>query len=182
VREGYLVRIATDPPARIWSGHGDLDIPADAVEAEPATYLGRGALVNVADFQQLINGTAERLEFTLSGVTAETLRMALEDAPEVPNAAVHVGRVDFDQNWQQVGPVEWEATFRADFLRVGSQGSGDDRTRSITLSVGTEDTGRSFAPVAFFTDANQRRRSSDDAIFSHVGNITVGTSRRFGPK
>jgi len=181
-RESYLLRIAADPPARIWSGFGDLEIPADAVEPEPAVYRGAGELLSVPDFQQLVNGTAERIEFSVSGVTEETLRLALEDAPSVRNAAVHVGRIDFDEHWQQIGPVEWEAVFRADVLSVSRQGSGDSPVRTISLSVGTDDTGRSRAPLAFFTDADQRFRSPTDAIFSHVAGIYAGTSRRFGPK
>lgn len=181
VRESYLLRIASDPPARIWSGVGDLEIPADIVEPEAATYLGAGELLSAPDFQQLINGVAERLEFVVSGVSSETLRLALEDAASTKGATIHLGRIDFDANWQQVGPVEWEAVFRADSLSVDSQASNMGRTRSIKLSVGTEDTGRSYAPQAFFTDADQRRRSPTDRFFSHVGGITGGTSRRFGP-
>lgn len=180
VRESYLLRIASDPPARVWSGVGDLEIPADIVEDATATYLGAGQLLSVTDFQHLINGVAERVEFSVSGVNDETVRLALEDAPSVKGAAVHLGRIDFDENWQQLGPVEWEATFRADTLTVDSQGSNGQRTRTITLSVGTSDTGRSYAPMSFFTDSDQRRRSPTDAVFSFVAGINGGTTRRFG--
>lgn len=182
VRESYLLRIASDPPARVWSGFGDLVIPADIVEPEPATYLGGGELLSVVDFQYLINGVAERVEFNVSGVSAETVRLAQEDAYSTRNAAVHLGRIDFDENWQQVGDVEWEAVFRADSLTVESQGNGGARVRTIKLSVGSADTGRSYAPLAFFTDADQRRRSPTDLAFIHVAGITGGTSRRFGSK
>lgn len=181
VRESYLLRIASDPPARIWSGVGDLEIPADIVEAEPALYLGAGELLNAPDFQHLINGVAERIEFSLSGVSAETMRLALEDAPSTKGAAVHLGRVDFDEEWQIIG-VEWEAVFRADFLAVDSAAGDGRRVRTITLSVGSAETGRSYAPQSFFTDADQRQRSPTDSFFSHMGGISNGTTRRFGPK
>jgi hypothetical protein len=177
-RESYLIRIGSSPPARVWSGHGPLIIPADIVEDAPAEYLGAGELLNVPDFQQLINGTAQRLELVVSGVSSETLRLALEDAPTVKNAPVHLGRIDFGPDWQPVGAVEWEAVFRADKLSV----SRDGETRTITLSIGSQDTGRSYSPQAFFTDADQRRRSPTDAIFSHVAGIVTGTTRRFGPR
>jgi hypothetical protein len=177
VRESYLLRIASDPVARVWSGHGDLVIPADIVESAQATYLGAGELLNAPDFQHLINGTAQRLEFRLSGVSSRMLALAVEDAPSVKHAAVHIGRADFGPDWQLVG-VEWEAVFRADSLSVVRE----EATRTIILSIGSEDTGRSRAPNAFFTDADQRQRSSTDAIFSNVGKIYSGTTRRFGPK
>jgi hypothetical protein len=182
MRESFLLRINSSPVARVWSGVGNLTIPADSVEASPATYHGGGAMLNAPDFQQLINGVAERIEFQVSGVTAEMLALAIEDAPSVKGATVNLGRVEFDDNWQQVGSVEWEAVFRADTLSVSSQESEEGRTRTITLSVGTDDTDRSHAPLAFFTDADQRKRSSTDAIFDHVAAINAGTSRRFGPK
>lgn len=181
VRESYLIKIDTPQPARIWSGVHDLIIPADIVEAAPATYLGAGELLAAPDFQQLINGTAERLEFTVSGVSAETLRYALEDAPDVKGATMYVGRVDFDADWQIVA-VEWEATFRCDTLTVDSEGAGGKRVRTIKLSVGSDDTGRSYAPTSYFTDADQRLRSATDAIFSLVSGITRGKSRVFGPR
>lgn len=181
VRESYLIKIDTPEPARVWSGVGPLVIPADIVEAAPATYLGAGELLGVPDFQQLLNGVAERLEISVSGVSDETLRLALEDAPDVANAPMYVGRVDFDANWQIID-VEWEATFRCDCLTVESQAGNGTRIRTLKLSVGTDDTGRSYAPASYFTDADQRLRSATDKIFDHVARISRGTERVFGPR
>jgi hypothetical protein len=180
VRESILIRIASDPVARVWSGLGDLYVPADFVEDEGGIYLGGGELISAPDFEQLINGTAQRLEITVSGVTAETIRLALEDAPSVKGADVYIGTVQFDDDWQQ-GAVTWEGGFRADTLTVNSQAADQGRTRSIALSIGTDDTGRSRAPLAFYTDADQKRRSPTDRFFERVASISAGTSRRFGP-
>ena len=181
MNESFGLRIDALPVARLWSGVGNLPVPADIVEAAPAIYMGAGALLNAPDFQQLINGTAERLEAQISGVTAEAIRLALAEGPSVRNAKVHFVRFDFDDNWQLID-VEYEAVFRADKLTVESQDDeGGGRTRKLTLSIGTEDTNRSRAPLAYFTDQDQRRRSSTDRIFDHVAGITTGTSRRFGP-
>lgn len=180
-RESIVVRIASDPPALLWSGIGPLLIPADIVVPEDAIALGGGELVSVPDFQQLMNGTAERLEFTLSGVSDETVRFALDDAPSVRGARVDIGRTDFDDAWQLIG-VEWEATFEARSLSISRPASdGASITRSISLTIVAGDSTRARAPNAFFTDADQRRRSPTDAIFSHVAGINAGTSRRFGP-
>lgn len=181
LRESFVVRIDCDPPALLWSGVGPILIPADHVIATPSIALGGGNLVSIPDFQQLMNGTAERLSFTLSGVSEETLRLALEDAPSVKGARVDLGRIDFDNAWQIVN-IEWEAVFEARSLSISRPASqGDQITRSITLTIAAGDTTRSRAPLAYFTDADQRRRSATDAIFSHVAGINAGTSRRFGP-
>lgn len=180
MRESYGIRIDCDPPARVWGGVGDLVIPADIVEVAPALYLGAGELLSAPDFQQLINGTAERLNITVSGVNAESQRLALEEAASVKGARVHLVRFDFDDDWQLVG-VEYEAVFRADSVTTDNTASQDGRTRTITLSIGTDNTDRSKAPYAFWTDADQRRRSPTDRFFDHIAGITRGTSRRFGP-
>lgn len=180
-RESIVVRIDCDPPALLWSGLGPLALPADIVIPAPAIALGGGELVSVPDFDQLMNGTAQRLDFTVSGVDQETVRLALEDAPSVKGARVDIGRADFDDAWQLIA-VEWEAVFEARSLSVSRPVSqGGQITRSITLTIVAGDTTRARAPLAFFTDADQRRRSADDTIFSHVAGINGGTSRRFGP-
>jgi len=182
-RESIIVHIACDPPALMWSGLGPLPVPSDAVIPSPTIALGGGELVQVPDFQQLIGGTAERLDFTVSGVSQETVRLALDDAPSVRGAAVNVGTVHFDANWQLTS-IEWEQVFEARSLTV-SRPQADDAgnvTQSITLTIVQGETTRSRAKVAFFTDADQRRRSADDSVFSNVASINAGTSRRFGPK
>lgn len=181
LRESFAIRIETDPVARVWSGHGDLVIPADIVEDEPATYLGAGDLLNAPDFDQGINYTAERIDIQLSGVSSNMVRLALEDAATVRNARVHFMTIRFDQDWQLV-EVEYEAVFRADKITVASQDNDGERNRTITLSIGTEDTNRSRAPLSYFTDQDQRRRSPTDSIFTSVSGINQGTTRSFGPR
>lgn len=181
-RESIIVRIDCDPPALLWSGLGLLPVPADAVVLVDTFALGGGELVSIPDFQQLIGGTAERLDFVVSGVDENTVRLALKDAPSVRGARVDVGTVQFDEAWQ-ISSIEWEAVFEARSLSVSRpQSNGNAITRSITLTIVQGSTTRSRAKLAYFTDADQRRRSATDLVFSHVGGINAGTSRRFGPK
>jgi hypothetical protein len=181
VRESTVLRIASTVPVRIWSGVGDLLVAADDIEPVDSIYLGGAQLISVPDFQQLMNGSADRLEYTLSGVSAQVLALAREEAAGVRGAALDLGTVRFDEDWQQTGVLTWEERFRCDTLTIGGQPSDKGRTRTITLSVGTDDTGRSRAPISIFTDADQRRRSPTDNYFNQVASITAGTSRRFGP-
>jgi len=181
-RESFVFRIETDVPATVWSGHGDLILPADDILSEPVLALGAGELVNLPDFEQLLNGTAQRLEISLSGVSEETLALALDEALQVPGAPVYIGRVRFDENWQMTEPVAWEWTGAGVNLSVSSQDGDDGRVRMLTLVVAAGDTLRKRAALSFFTDADQRRAYPTDAIFSHVAGINAGTSRKWGPK
>lgn len=181
-RESYLLRIDCDPVLRAWTSVGDLAIPADAIEPIGATYRGAGEITGLPNIRMLLNGIAERLDITVSGVNPETLRLAREDAESVKGAAAYIGLVIFDDSWQ-VAEVDWLWEGRADFIEVTRLTAGEGkRLRGVKLSLGSIDTGRSRASLAFFTDADQRRRSSDDAIFSHVASMSGGVTRRFGPK
>jgi hypothetical protein len=181
MRESFGIRIDSDPVARLWTGFGNLIVPADIVESAPAIYLGGGELLTAPDFEVPINGTAERLDIQLSGVSADVMAIALEEAASVKGAKVHFVRFYFDDEWQ-LEDVEYDAVFRADKLTVNSDDAERGRTRTLTLSIATEDTNRNRSPQAFFTDQDQRRRSPTDAIFSHVSQITQGVMRRFGPR
>jgi hypothetical protein len=178
VNRNLLIRIATNPPARLWSGSGDLLLPADDVETDDsARYLGGGELVSGLDeLEQLINGRADRLDINLGGVTAATVKLALEEAADVKGAAVDIGVAVFDDLWQLVA-VEWQTRYIADKLGIDRQ----QASRAITLSMRSDDTGRSRTPNTYWTDADQRRRSPTDRAFERVSGLNAGTSRNFGP-
>jgi hypothetical protein len=184
VRESYLLRMATDPPVRIWSGARTLPVPAgasDPVDAGGATYRGWGELLNLPAVQQLINGAAERLDFSVSGISAEALGLAAASSTEIREKEVRVGSVLLDDYWQVAGDIAWEWVGTADSLIVERDASGEAPIRTITLSVRSGATDRRRPPLAFFTDQDQRRRSSDDAMFDHIAGINAGTTARFGP-
>ncbi len=181
MRESFGIRIDCADPARIWTGFGDLIVPADIVESEPVLYIGGGELLSAPDFEHPFNGQAERLDIRLSGVSTRVVQLAQEQAASVKGAKVHFVRFYFDEYWQ-LSDVEYEAVFRADKLSFSSEDTEDGRSRILTLSIATDDTNRNRAPQSFFTDQDQRRRSPTDAIFSHVSGITQGVLRRFGPR
>ena len=180
MNKSVIFRIACDPPVRLWGGLGWLDTAPDWVEPEGARYLGGGALCAVPDLEQVLNGTASRVDVTVSGISAATQGLALEEAASVQGAQCHAGFAYFDVDWQLI-EVEWVGTLKCDTLTPSNQPSQNGRTRSISLSLSTEDTDRSRAPVAFWTHADQQRLSPGDQFFDHIAGISSGTSRRFGP-
>ncbi|WP_447724639.1 hypothetical protein [Sphingomonas koreensis] len=182
-RESIVVRIACDPPVLLWGGVGPIELGPDAVIPEVETALGGGELINFPDFQQLVAGTAERLDFLLSGVSEQTVALAQEESTNVAGARVDIGRIDFGYDWQPLGPIEWEGVFEARSLSVSRPStSGGMVTRSITLTIVSGDTTRSRAPNAYFTDADQRRRNAADNAAANTGVYSGGSTRRFGPK
>jgi hypothetical protein len=176
MRRLLLLRFGTDPVARICSGVNPIILPPNLVDDEPAYYLGGGKLVEVPELEQVINGTALRIPVTVSGVSAATVKFFREEAEQLQGASVHIGVAHQDDAWQ-IAEVEWLGELRCDVpARQYSRFS-----RSITISLGSDNTDRSNAPVAFWTPADQRRRSPTDQFFDHVPGISQGTTRRFGP-
>lgn len=180
-RESFVFRLETDDVAMLWTGFGPLLLPADDIIPAPAVIPGAGELINVPELEQLINGLAQRLEARLSGVSDEAIALATEEALQVPGAPAYIGRISFDEDWQIVS-VEWEWAGEGKSLTVSSEPSESGRTRTLVLTLGAGDTTRGRAPLAFFTDADQRRDFPDDNFFSHVAGMFGGTSRRWGPK
>jgi hypothetical protein len=181
-RESFVVYVACDPPAVFWLGNGRLPLAADAVIPSSVIAIGAGRIINIPDFQELINGTAERLQLGFSGVSDETVALALEEASQVRNAPLWLGLVSFDEDWQQDGPVQWEQLFQLREMSVSRQNQAGVAEQTITITVASGETARSKAPNNYFTDADQRRKYPTDAIFSHVAAISQGTSRRWGPR
>lgn len=180
-RRSYVFRLAVDPILYVWTGHGPLETPADAIDPAGASWLGGAHILDIPALKLLLNGAADRIDIQVSGVDADTLRLAQEDRSAIPDASVMIGYVEFGEDWSVAGPIKWEWRGAADVLTVNSRATEQGRQRTITLSIRSGDTRRSNARPSFFTDADQRRRSPTDAFFSHVAQITTGVSRRFGP-
>lgn len=174
-RKSYIFELECDPPVYAWTGHGKLQLGGK-------TYLGTGGLIEIPDLKQLINGAADRMDVTISGVDEDGLRLIQEDRITIPQSDARIGRVSFDVAWQVDGAIEWLWYGTADSILIGSSNSGEGRTRTVKLGMASGDTRRANPQIAFFTDADQRKRSPDDAFFSHVGQITTGITREFGPK
>jgi len=181
VRPAILLRIATDPVIRLWTGAvRDLAIDVDAVETDPtAIYQSMGLMTNAPAVNQLINGAAERVEFTLSGVaiSGEIAALASTEAGAIRNVDVNLGFLVFDANWQVASPTAWPWDGVADSLTVERQGSGQTAIRSLKLSVGSLMTGRRQPKISYQTDPDQKRRSADDDFYDPERRYSVGTTK-----
>lgn len=181
VRLGILLRIATDPVIRLWAGAvRDISIDADGIEdTDGAVYQSMGLLTDIPTVNQLLNGQAERVEFALSGVavTGEIAAIASTEAADIRGVAVNLGFLVFDANWQIASPTAWPWDGEADSLTVERQGDASSAVRRLKLSVGSLMTGRRRARNAYWTDADQKRRSADDDFFDQVRTYWAGTTK-----
>lgn len=169
----FFLLEAASGPVRAWLGVGDYPLPADDVDTTGGTYLGIGLVGEVPALRQLVGGLAERVEFTLNGADPITFALADDQVDEVRSAPVHVGVIFFDQDWQAADDIAWLWEGTADVPSVDRDGSSEQVVRRVSLSVGSAFTDRTRPQLAFYTDADQRRRSPTDSFCARVARYSV---------
>lgn len=166
-----LVRIATPSPVRLWCGVGDLRVVNSAFDADNTLYLGAHHLITFPQFQALWNGLAERVVVTLDGVTDEMRTLAYDEADDVIGAIVRLAIILFDTDYQQVGKIRWSRRGRCDVIETSNRpGRLGGRIKSISLSLGSQMTGRVVPGQGMWTLADQQSRpgSSTDLFFERT--------------
>ncbi|MGB3044535.1 MAG: hypothetical protein WBB98_15250 [Xanthobacteraceae bacterium] len=178
---GIFFRLETDPVVRIWLGVGNIEPGINVLDPDGAVYKGAGVLAPVPAFKQLINGAAQRVEFSASGVSGEILAIASGgDAEQVKGKRCSVGFAIFDGAWQMLGPVKWVQNYIADFLGI-SQDITDDSSnpivRTVTLSVGSLTTARRRPSYSYFTDQDQQARFAGDKFCERTPKYATGFNK-----
>lgn len=182
-----LIKTGADSPAnwiRVWSGTGDIELPAGLIDTAGGVYLGMGDLVGLPSFSQLLNGVAERIEFVLSGCSPEVIALADQDAEDVRGAAAHIGIIGLDWSEQTIGDPLWLWEGETDVPRTRKQSViSEDGTgsilRSVSLSAVSAFSGRRRPPLGYFTGVDQRRRSPGDAFCDRANIYHQGRTRKF---
>lgn len=181
VQAGVFFRLATAPVVRLWAGVGPTVLPDDLVETtDQAEYRGTGELLDLPEISQLINGVAERVNFSITGtaVTGEVAAIASTEAADVRAAVVNIGFCALDEDAQQLSDVAWLWEGEADSLIVDRSPDGETGiARKVSLSVGSVMTGRRRPSPSYFTDPDQRSRSADDRFCDTVKRYEPGTTK-----
>jgi hypothetical protein len=165
-RLGIFFRLDVDPVVRLWLGAGAIRPGVNVFDPEGEEYSGFGEIVGLPPFKQLTNGAAERVTFTLSGVSGDILKIASGgDAEQVKGSRCAYGFAIMDQEWALVGPVHWCANYTADYLAI-MQAESDDPTqpivRTVSLSCGTLLTSRKRPTFSYFSNPDQQARFPGD--------------------
>lgn len=182
IRRSVMLHIATEVPVRAWTGVGPYEHPADAVDVTGGTYLGLGEIQDIPALQQLVNGVAQRIELSLSGVDDRIVELADADAPEVRSKAVTIGLQFFSEAWGPLGSTLWIWSGEADVIKTDTVSSPDfGRQRTITLSVGSLTTGRRRPRLSYWTRAQQLIRSATDVFCNRTGLYSNDTELKWPP-
>lgn len=183
---GVFMRLDTATPVRIWLGFGAIEPGINVLDAAGAQYLGFGELRDIPSFKQLLNGAAERVDITLSGVDGSVLQLAaINDVQAVKGKGMHIGVGIMDAGWQLLGTVHWCANYFADYLAIEQQAatsfdSGGEIVRTLRMSCGSTFTGRRRPQFSYFSNRDQQARSSGDRFCERTA-IYANQFRRAWP-
>lgn len=177
----FHMTLTTDTALRLWMGVNDIPSPgwpigSSAIDSGGETYTGAGKLINLPEFEALINGIADRVTFSLSGVDDETAARLDEGAPEVRGAAVYVGLAAMNAAYQPITDIIGLFTGTADYWSMQQtvvQGEGQP-ARTALLSVGAGDTGRTRPVRAAYTQTQQQALYPDDTFCRRVFGYSRG--------
>lgn len=147
----------------IWGG---APVEADAIDTTGGAYWGLPFPTGLPELSQVINGTFQGIEITLSGlsVTNELQELVKVDRDLVNGARLHIGVMDLDERQQPASALDWLFEAQAGWPRIQRIGKSPTAFRSVTLPATAAFKDRNLAPIAYWTPQGQRARSADDAF------------------
>ncbi len=169
---GLFFRMETNPALHLWWGVTDRTANIDALDVAGTVYNGAGLLTDVPEaLEVLFNGTADRVDWSLSGVPASLTANLAATAPSVVGARVDFAIAPLDARWQLLAqPISvWVGT--ADFWAEEQPPQTDltqPKMRRLILSTMAGDTTRALPYYATWTDLDQFAISPTDNFCERV--------------
>ena len=175
---GLFFRLDTSPALHLWWGVSDKPAQIDDLDVSGTVYNGAGLMTDVPDaLELLINGTASRVDWEMSGVPPALTAELANTAPSVVGARVDFAIGALDVRWQLIGsPISaWVGT--ADFWAEAQSPQSDigkPKLRKIILSTMAGDTSRALPYFATWTDRDQLSISATDTFCERVPRYYTG--------
>lgn len=161
IQKAVFLRFTTTAGViRAWLGIGPFTAPPgmdEVYDPAGAAYNGLGEMMNAPIFQQMLNGSAERLEFILSGTSAQVMALATAEANTVMRQPVAMGVGLMDHQWQMIGDIHWCWRGVADFVEVSIVGASSptgQTTRTVKASVASLMAARRRRGLSYWTDTD----------------------------
>jgi hypothetical protein len=177
---GIFFRMDTQPePLRLWFGVNDIPLGILGVDPDTSqTYLGGGRLQNIPYLEVLLNGAADRVEFTLSGIDPDASGLAQVELPPVRGAEVHVGITTLDDHYQPMSSIIPLLQGAASFTTEKSEPVEGTSNVTITmgLSVGFGSVTRSRQSEALWSSAQHRAIYPTDAFCDGTARLARGVA------
>lgn len=173
---GIFLHIGTVPPLRVWLGLRPISITIDAVDEDGAIYRGGGQLIGVPTLETLVNGAADSVDFSISGIDPQTGASLIQSIPEVRGCPVYVGITALDQYYQPVSKIIplWRGTASHPTEAMPTVTGTEDRTMTLGLAVAAGEQTRSRAARSLWSAAHQKAISPTDRFCDNTARMARG--------
>ncbi|AUX76416.1 hypothetical protein [Sinorhizobium fredii] len=173
---GIFLRVDTDPALHMWFGVHDIQTGFDSIDPDGTVYLGGGVLQGVPTLEVLVNGTADSVEFTVSGIDPATGGKMLDSLPPLRGAAVQLGLTTLDQYYQPMSKIIPIWTGTASHVSESSPMVTANESPSLTLalSVVSGETTRSRASRSLWSAPHQKAISPTDLFCDGTARLSRG--------
>lgn len=168
---GYFYRVLGDGlTLRLFFGintvmYGFVNAPGGDDPAD-AKYRGAGRILDIPDFDGLLNGIAETVEWSISGIPQEMTEY-LAEIPNVEGASVLLGYCPMDHRGQPRMRIVPEWSGIADFVSydIAPVKEGEQRRFKLALTTHTGDETRRTPMRSAFTQSEQQIEHPEDEFF-----------------
>ncbi|MGV1867230.1 MULTISPECIES: hypothetical protein [unclassified Rhizobium] len=173
---GIFLRLATDPALHLWLGVNDIPAGIDSVDSSGTVYLGGGRLIGVPTLEILVNGTADSVDFTVSGIDPSAGQRMIDSIPAIRGAPVHMGLTTLDQYFQAMSAIIpiWQGSAAYLSEASSSVGGTDNQTLNLSLTVATGESTRSRASRSLWSSAMQKAIVPTDKFCDQTARIARG--------
>jgi hypothetical protein len=173
---GIFLHVATDPPLHVWFGTEDVLAGIDSVDPAGTTYLGGGELIGIPTLEVLVNGAADRIEFTLSGLEPGTGAKLVDSLPPVRGADVYMGLTTLDRFYQPMSAIipVWNGTASHTGESSPPVMGMESPTLTLSLAVVTGETARSRPSRSIWSPTHQKAISPTDKFCDETARLARG--------
>ena len=179
---GIFLRIETDDPLRVWFGVNDIPASFDSIDPTGTVYLGGGQLIGIPSLEVLVNGTADSVEFTLSGVDPATGADLISSIPAIRGKTVSLGLTTLDEYYQPMSDVIpiWDgiASHTAESSPAVQYGQSPSLTASLSIMTG--EATRSRAARSLWSGPQQKAISPTDKFCDETAILARGVNPSWG--
>jgi hypothetical protein len=171
VNLAIFFRVGADPVLHLCLGVNDIPAGIPVLDPDGTVYTGAGQLLSIPDLESLINGIADKVSFSVSGVAQAFSEFFIENAPPVLGALCTVGLAVLDERYQIVGSIVslWEGM--ADYWAMEQQPQSDvtkPLMRTIALVCSSGYSARGFARLETYTSQAQKLKYPTDDFCNNV--------------
>lgn len=179
---GIFLYVGTDPALHLYFGVNDIPANFDGIDPDGTVYLGGGRLNGIPTLEVLVNGTADSVQFTMSGVDPTTGAKVLDEIPEVRGADIILGMTTLDDYYQPMtSPIPiWSGMASHVSEASGTVGPKDQPTLELALSAVAGEATRSRAARVMWSSPHQKAISPTDKFCDETGRLARGVQPTWG--